>query len=414
MNNLEKLLKELCPSGIEYQSLGEIAFDIYRGSGITRNQVTKDGTPCVRYGEIYTTYDIWFDNCVSFTDENLISNKKYFEYGDVLFAITGERVDEIAKSCVYIGHEKCLAGGDIVVLKHNQNPKYMSYVLSTAAARAQKSKGKVKSKVVHSSVPAIKGIVIPVPPLPIQEEIVRILDTFTELTAELTTELTAERTARKRQYEYYRDELFKFCDSSSVKWKSISELGMLERGGGLQKRDLTISGVGCIHYGQIYTFYGTYVDKTKSFVSKELACRLKKIKKNDLLIAITSENIKDVCKCVAWIGEEEIVTGGHTAIFRHSQNPKYISYFFQTSSFFKQKQKIANVTKVTEVSPIKLSKVLIPIPSIEEQNRIVSILDRFDTLCNNLTSDLPAEIEARKKQYEYYRDKLLTFKELKQ
>jgi type I restriction enzyme S subunit len=290
----------------------------------------------------------------------------------------------------------------------------MSYVLSTAAARAQKSKGKVKSKVVHSSVPAIKGIVIPVPPLPIQEEIVRILDTFTELTAELTTELTAERTARKRQYEYYRDELFKFCDSSSVKWKSISELGMLERGGGLQKRDLTISGVGCIHYGQIYTFYGTYVDKTKSFVSKELACRLKKIKKNDLLIAITSENIKDVCKCVAWIGEEEIVTGGHTAIFRHSQNPKYISYFFQTSSFFKQKQKIANGTKVIEVSPIKLSKVLIPIRSIEEQNRIVSILDRFDTLCNNLTSDLPAEIEARKKQYEYYRDKLLTFKELKQ
>ena len=157
MSRLEELIAELCPEGVEYKTLGEIATDVFRGSGIKREQVTETGIPCVRYGEIYTTYDIWFDHCVSHTNESLITNPKYFGYGDILFAITGESVEDIAKSCAYVGHEKCLAGGDIVVLKHHENPKYLSYALATEAARKQKSAGKVKSKVVHSSVPAIKG-----------------------------------------------------------------------------------------------------------------------------------------------------------------------------------------------------------------------------------------------------------------
>ena len=216
MTNLQNLLNELCPNGVEYKTLGEIATDIYRGSGITRNQVTESGTPCVRYGEIYTTYGIWFDHCVSYTNAEQISNRKYFEYGDILFAITGESVDEIAKSCAYIGHEQCLAGGDIVVLKHEQDPKYLSYALATTSAQAQKSRGKVKSKVVHSSVPAIKEICVPVPPLEVQQEIVRILDHFTALTAELNDKLTAELTARKKQYAYYRDELFRTAKNADI------------------------------------------------------------------------------------------------------------------------------------------------------------------------------------------------------
>ena len=205
MTELEKLIMELCPDGVEYKTLGEIAIDIYRGSGIKREQVTETGTPCVRYGEIYTTYGIWFNECISHTNIDTISSPKFFGYGDILFAITGENVEDIAKSCAYVGHEKCLAGGDIVVLKHNQNPKYLSYALETTDAQKQKSAGKVKSKVVHASVPAIKGIVIPLPPVKIQDEIVRILDEFTGLTAELEEQLTAELTARKKQYEYYRD-----------------------------------------------------------------------------------------------------------------------------------------------------------------------------------------------------------------
>lgn len=210
MSKLDELIRELCPDGVEYKTLGEIAVDIYRGAGITRDKVTAEGTPCVRYGEIYTTYGIWFDKCVSHTDEAKLTSKKYFEYGDILFAITGESVDDIAKCCAYIGHEKCLAGGDIVVLKHNQEPKYLSYVLATTDARQQKSKGKVKSKVVHSSVPAIREIKVPIPPIEIQCEIVRILDDYTENIVELQNQLTAEITARQKQYEFYRDKLLTF------------------------------------------------------------------------------------------------------------------------------------------------------------------------------------------------------------
>lgn len=183
---------------MEYKTIKEIATDIYRGSGIKRDQITPDGIPCVRYGEIYTTYGIWFEKCVSHTSLECVPSPKYFEHGDILFVITGESVEDIAKSTAYVGHDKCLAGGDIVVLKHNQNPKYLAYVLSTADVRKQKSAGKVKSKVVHSSVPAIASLKIPVPPLPVQREIVRILDNFTELTA------------RRKQYNYYRDELLSF------------------------------------------------------------------------------------------------------------------------------------------------------------------------------------------------------------
>ena len=139
-----------------------------------------------------------------------IANPKYFEYGDILFAITGEKVEDIAKSTAYVGNDRCLAGGDIVVLKHNQNPKYLSYALATANAVSQKTKGKIKSKVVHSSVPAIREIKIPLPPLEEQERIVKILDRFDKLCNDLSEGLPAEIEARQKQYEYYRDKLLSF------------------------------------------------------------------------------------------------------------------------------------------------------------------------------------------------------------
>lgn len=210
MSELERLIQELCPNGVEHKTLGEISIDMYRGSGIKRSDITIEGIPCVRYGEIYTTYGIWFDRCISHTNIEKVSSPKYFEHGDILFAITGESIEDIAKSCAYVGHEKCLAGGDIVVMKHAQNPKYLSYALSTTIAQEQKSKGKVKSKVVHSSIPSIKEIVIPVPPVSVQNEIVRVLDNLSELTTTLINELTAEITTRKKQYEYYKNKLLSF------------------------------------------------------------------------------------------------------------------------------------------------------------------------------------------------------------
>lgn len=131
-------------------------------------------------------------------------------------------------------YEKCLAGGDIVVLKHNQEPKYLSYVLATTDARQQKSKGKVKSKVVHSSVPAIREIKVPIPPIEIQCEIVRILDDYTENIVELQNQLTAEITARQKQYEFYRDKLLTFDvlrgGTIDFRWRMLCEIADISTG----------------------------------------------------------------------------------------------------------------------------------------------------------------------------------------
>jgi len=179
----------------------------------------------------------------------------------------------------------------------------------------------------------------------------------------------------------------------------------------MPKSDFSESGVGAIHYGQIYTYYGVWAQSTISFVKPETASRLVKVKMGDVIITNTSENLEDVGKAVAWLGDEEIVTGGHATVIRHAQNPKFISYWFQSQAFQRQKGKLALGTKVIEISSRNLAKVRIPLPPLPIQEAIVSILDRFDILVNDLSNGLPAEIEARRKQYEYYRDKLLTFKE---
>ena len=170
----------------------------------------------MRYGEIYTTYNTWFASCVSHTKLEYVPSPKYFEHGDILFAITGESVEDIAKSVAYVGHDRCLAGGDIVVMKHNQNPRYLAHVLSTSFAREQKSKGKVKSKVVHSNVPSIERIEIPLPPLDVQERYANVLDNFETICNDLNIGLPAEIEARKKQYEFYRDLLLTFMETGST------------------------------------------------------------------------------------------------------------------------------------------------------------------------------------------------------
>ncbi len=263
----------------------------------------------------------------------------------------------------------------------------------------------------------VEKIPVPIPcpedpkkSLEIQEKIVRILDSFTFHKAELTAELTAELNTRKKQYKHYRDQLFSF-DEKIVDHLPMGQEGMGEfiRGGGLQKKDFTDSGVGCIHYGQLYTYFGTFADKTKTFVSKEFFKKARKAQSGDLVIATTSENDEDVCKAVAWLGIEEIAVSSDACIYRHKLNPKYVSYFLQTEQFQKQKKQFITGTKVRRVNADDLAKILIPVPSPEEQARIVAILDKFDALTNSITEGLPREIELRQKQYEYYRDLLLSF-----
>ena len=421
MSKLDEMIRELCPDGVEYKTLGEIAVDIYRGAGITRDQVTAEGTPCVRYGEIYTTYGVWFDKCVSHTDESKLLSKKYFEHGDILFAITGESVDDIAKCCAYIGHEKCLAGGDIVVLKHNQDPKYLSYVLATTDARQQKSKGKVKSKVVHSSVPAIREIKVPIPPIEIQREIVRILDDYTENIVELQNQLTAEITARQKQYEFYRDKLLTFdvlrggtIDFDREILCRIADLGKWSGGKTPSMAE------------KKYWESGTIPWVSSKDVKQPIL--------SDTIDHITNAAVDEASMTVYPAGSVAIVT--RSGILRHTFPVTYIPFETTVNQDIKilvTKEGISSryvshalqaygesIRRTTKkqggtVDSLDFQKVLaykIPVPPLDVQNRIVNVLDNFEKICSDLNIGLPAEIEARQKQYEYYRDKLLTFKEV--
>ena len=205
--------------------------------------------------------------------------------------------------------------------------------------------------------------------------------------------------------------LIEMIQTAPVEWKPLGEVGLLVRGNGLQKKDFTESGVPAIHYGQIYTYYGNQTDKTLSFVSPELAEKLKKVDKGDVVITNTSENIEDVGKALLYLGEEQAVTGGHATIFKPSKEivGKFFVYFTQTEIFDKAKRKFAKGTKVIDVSATDMAKIQIPIPSLETQQKIVKILDKFTELEATLEATLEAELALRKRQYQYYRDLLLDF-----
>ncbi|HHK9714645.1 TPA: restriction endonuclease subunit S [Klebsiella pneumoniae] len=210
--------------------------------------------------------------------------------------------------------------------------------------------------------------------------------------------------------------LEKLLDGVDVKWMLLGQLGELVRGNGLPKSDFTESGVPAIHYGQIYTFYGLSTNTTKSFVSQLTAEKLKKVNAGDVVITNTSENLEDVGKALVYLGAEQAVTGGHATIFKPSAGilGKYFAYFTQTDSFANEKRKYSKGTKVIDVSATDMAKITIPIPcpsnpekSLAIQSEIVRILDTFTAL----TAELTAELTARKKQYNYYRDRLLSFEE---
>lgn len=284
-------------------------------------------------------------------------------------------------------------------------PRYLYHYLKQAHLEKLNKAGGVPSL----TQAVLNNLTIPLPPLPIQQEIVRILDTFTNLTAELTDKLNAELTARRKQYEYYRDELLTFGEN--VPYMKLGEVVNISRGGSLQKKDFVENGVPCIHYGQIYTRYGLSAKTTFSFISEECARKQKMAKQNDIIMAVTSENLDDVCKCVAWLGNENVAVSGHSAIISHNQDSKYLAYFFESTMFFNQKKKLVHGTKVIEVTPDRLKNVMIPLPPLSIQKEIVCTLDMFTKFTTELTDKLNAELVARRKQCEYYRDKLLNFQE---
>lgn len=264
----------------------------------------------------------------------------------------------------------------------------------------------------------LNNILIPIPcpehpkrSLEIQAEITRILDLFTELTAELTTEYRA----RKKQYKHYRDQLLRFGEAD-VEWKALGEIGEFIRGRRFTKADYVEGGISAIHYGDIYTRYGVFTDQAFSQVRRDLADSLRYAEPGDVVMAGVGETVEDVGKAVAWVGRGKVAIHDDSYAFRHPMNPKFVSYVMQTSAFIDEKAKHVSRGKVNRLLISGMEKVRIPIPypgdtkkSLAEQARIVSILDKFDALTNSISAGLPREIELRQKQYEHYRDLLLSF-----
>ena len=271
----------------------------------------------------------------------------------------------------------------------------------------------------------LKKLQIPIPSIETQEKIVKTLDKFTNYVTELQDKLQTEIEARNKQYEYYRDMLLseeylnKISDKIDgleskdyeVKLTTLGEIGFFTRGNGLQKKDFILEGKPVVHYGQIYTKYGFETDRVYSFVSDEIYSKLKKAKHKDILIATTSENIQDVGKSLVWLGNEEIGFSGDMYSYRTAENSKYIAYYFSTNEFQRQKEKKVTGTKLIRIHGDDMKQFLIPLPPIEIQNKVVEILDKFQSLLADTKGLLSQEIEQRQKQYEYYREKLLTFDE---
>ncbi len=406
MSRIDELIRELCPDGVPHKTLGEIG-KLVRGNGMPKSDFAESGVGAIHYGQIYTFYGTWATETRSYVAPETAAKLAKVDPGDVIITNTSENLEDVGKAVAWLGNGQIVTGGHATVLKHSQDAKYIAYWLQTPDFFAQKKKLASGTKVIDVSAKALAKVTIPVPPLEVQREIVRVLDLFTTLEAELEAELEA----RRRQYAHYRDSLLTFRDAGGVPWVPMGEVGEFIRGRRFVKDDIVDVGIPAIHYGEIYTTYGIAAREAVTHVRQDLAAQLRFAKTSDVVIAAVGETVEDVDKAVAWLGEEDVAVHDDCFAYRHPMNPKYVSYYLQTEAFHSQKNKYVARAKVKRLSAADLAKIRVPVPPLEEQARIVAILDKFDALVNDLSIGLPAELAARRKQYEYYRDRLLTFKE---
>jgi type I restriction enzyme S subunit len=273
MSKLDKLIEELCPDGVEYKSLKEIA--VVSGAGVDKKiNANEQPIKLLNYMDVYRNN--YIDSSLDFMEvtasENKISQCNVLK-GDVFITPTSEVLNDIGNAAVITEDlENVVYSYHIMRIRLKKRnfitSKYMGYIFESNYVQTQINR-------------YAEGITIPLPPLPIQEEIVRILDNFTELTAELT--------ARQKQYEYYRDEFFgrnfdrmvQKSQRDNVKLVSLHELGEFTRGKRFVRKDIKEVGVPCIHYGDLYTHYGTSAIETRWFLDKELASKMRFAEKND-------------------------------------------------------------------------------------------------------------------------------------
>ena len=393
MTHIEQMIQDMCPNGVEFKTLGEVC-EMKRGSTITANQAEDGDIPVIAGGQ----KPAYFHNQSNREGKNIT----------------------VAGSGAYAGYvaywEQPIFVSDAFTVTPKEaslDIKFVYYFLTNIQDKIYHTKKGSGVPHVHPS--SIADFEIPLPPLEIQKKIVECLDKFSALAAELQAELQQKR---RTQYEYYRTRLLAppqnispegSTDERNWTWKTLGEIGEMIKGSGIQKSDFVEDGKPCIHYGQVHTYFGTFAHKVKSYIPEKMYDKCKKAHTGDLIIATTSEDVEACCKATAWLGDEDVAVSGDAHIYRHTQNPKYMAYLFQTEMFAQQKRKCATGAKVTRVHGDDMLKFRFPFPSLEEQARIVSILDKFEALTTSLSDGIPAEQAAQQKRYEYYRYRLLTF-----
>lgn len=395
MNRLDELIQQLCPDGVEYQKLGDVCSDIIVPMR-DRPKVFDGNTPWCRIEDVEGQYIHKSNSNLGVSDRVIMEmNLKVFPIGTVICSCSASLGTYVINTQPLITNQTFIG----LVCGNNMYNRFLRYWLETQTQY-------LKSKATKGTIPYIskkffEQLRIPIPPLEIQREIVRILDQFTELTTGLTAELTAELTARKKQYEYYRNELL--MHSKEVTWMTLGDIGNVCMCKRIMKAET--SSEGDVPFFKI----GTFGKEPDAYISQEKFDEYRQKysfpKKGDVLISAAGT----IGRTVIYDGKPAYYQDSNIVWLDNDETKvlnKYLFYYYQL-----QPWAVSTGGTIARLYNDNISKAKIAVPSLEDQHRIVSILDRFDALCNDLTSGLPAEIEARRKQYEYYRDKLLDFPE---
>ena len=404
MSKLKDLIAEFCPDGVEFKPLGEIGFFFSGLNGKTKKDFSPEANAFfVPYMNVYKNLSVDFNQLQKVQIEK-DERQNILMIGDVLFTGSSETLEECGiSSVVTVTPEQNLylnsfCFGFRLNDKNLLLPGFSKYIFSSTFLRKQITKTASGVTRFNVSKKKMEQVQIPIPPLPVQNEIVRILDKFTELTALLTEELKL----RKKQYEYYRDKLLTFENVPMVKLGEIGKVSMCKR---IMKNQTSESGE--------VPFYkiGTFGKTADAFISRELFEKYKSNysypKKGDILISAAGT----IGRTVIFDGEPAYFQDSNIVWVANDETKvlnKFLYYLYQKITW--QIQKGGTIARLYNDD---ISNAEIPIPPLAEQERIVNILDKFDKLCNDLCEGIPAEIAARKKQYEYYRDLLLTFEEVK-
>jgi type I restriction enzyme S subunit len=412
MSCIDDLVAELCRDGVQFESLRTVG--TWYGGGTPAKSIREyweDGTvpwlspKDMDADEVTATEDHISEIAI------MKSTVKLVPAGSVAFVVRSNVLRRRLPVALVPFEVTLNQDMRAVVPREGVLVEYLAQACRARAESILAQAGRTDGSMAAIQGRALLDFQVPIPPIEIQRELVRLLDRFKGSHLDLEAELEAELEARRRQYGYYRDSLLAFRDAGGVRWLPMGEVGTFTRGRRFVKDDIVDRGLPAIHYGEIYTHYGTSTDTALSNVRPEMASSLRFAQPGDVVIAAVGETVEDVGKAVAWLGDGPVAVHDDCFAFRHAQNPKFIAYCLQTTALNADKDKYVSRAKVKRLSAEGLGKLVIPVPPLDEQERIVAILDKLDALVNDLSIGLPAELTARRGQYEYYRDRLLTFEE---